>query len=177
MRLSFWQTFPPRIKRIITVVAFFFLTIIIAIAGALTPLSREDASSISDELERLRQNVSVQYIFGNNLMLCLVMFVPIAGPIFGGYVLYNTGVVIAAESMVNDLPALITFFTLFIFPFTWLEFFAYSTAFAESFWLIRRIIQRRGRREIVIACIFISICAVLLLVGAIIEIALIGALT
>lgn len=176
MRLSFWQTFPPRIKRIITVVAFFFLAIIITIAGTLTPLSREDASSINDELEQLRPKVSVQYIFGNNLMLCLAMFVPIAGPIFGGYVLYNTGLVIAAQSIANDLPPLITFFTLLIFPFAWLEFFAYSTAFAESFWLIRRIMQRRGRREIVNACILISICAVLLLVAAIIEMALIEAL-
>lgn len=176
MRLSFWQTFPPRIKRIITVVAFFFLAIIITIAGTLTPLSREDASSINDELEQLRPKVSVQYIFGNNLMLCLAMFVPIAGPIFGGYVLYNTGLVIAAQSIANDLPPLITFFTLLIFPFAWLEFFAYSTAFTESFWLIRRIMQRRGRREIVNACILISICAVLLLVAAIIEMALIEAL-
>lgn len=177
MRLSFWQTFPPRIKRIITVVAFFFLAIIITIAGTLTPLSHEDASSINDELEQLRPKVSVQYIFGNNFMLCLAMFVPIAGPIFGSYVLYNTGVVIAAQSIANDLPPLITFFTLLIFPYAWLEFFAYSTAFAESFWLIRRIIQRRSRREIVNACILISLCAVLLLVAAIIEIALIEALT
>jgi uncharacterized membrane protein SpoIIM required for sporulation len=174
---SFWKAFPPKIKRIMTVAVFFFLAIIITAAGALTPLSREDASSINDELEQLRENVSVQYIFGNNFMLCLVMFVPIAGPVFGGYVLYNTGVVIAAESIANDMPPLIVLFTLLIFPFAWMEFLAYSTAFAESIWLTRRIMQRRGRKEIVNACTFIAICAVLLLVAAIIETALIESVT
>jgi hypothetical protein len=51
--------------------------------SALTPLSREDANSLNNELEQVRQNVSVQSIFGNNLLICLVMFVPILGPIFG----------------------------------------------------------------------------------------------
>jgi len=177
MKLILWQTFPPKIKRIMAIISFFLLAIIITIAGTLTPLSNEDANSINNELEQLRQDVSVQYIFGNNFMLCLAMFVPCVGPFFGGYVLYNTGVVIAAESIANDLPPLIVLFTLFIFPFTWLEFFAYSTAFAESIWLIRRIMQHRGRKEILNACVFISICAVLLLVAAIIEVILIEALT
>ena len=177
MAFTFWKTSSPRIKRILTILAFFLVSAIITIAGILTPLSSEEANAISQELEQLQQNISVQFIFGNNFMICLAMFVPIAGPIFGFYVLYNTGIVIAAESMTLGLPPLLTFSILFIYPFTWLEFLAYSTALAESFWLIQRVFQHRGKRELVNTLILIAICAIMLVVAAIIEMLLITMFT
>ncbi|MDH5753641.1 MAG: stage II sporulation protein M [Candidatus Bathyarchaeota archaeon] len=177
MALDFWKSATTRIKKILTIAAFFLLSLIITIAGVLTPLSPSEASDIKQELEQMRENISVQLIFGNNFMICLAMFIPVAGPVFGCYVLYSTGVVIAAESLSEGLPPLIVFLFLFAFPFTWLEFLAYSIAFAQSVWLTRRIIQHRGKRELVNACILISICAVMLLIAAIIETALIAMLT
>jgi len=174
LAFDFWKNAPTKIKRILTIAAFFFLSIIITVAGTLTPLSLEEANEIEQELEEMRGKINVQLIFGNNFMICLAMFVPIAGPLFGCYVLYSTGIVIAAESIVQGLPPLMIFLFLFVFPFTWLEFLAYSTAFSASVWLTWRIIQRRGKKELVNACIFISICAVMLLVAAIIEMALIS---
>ncbi len=176
MALDFWKSATTRIKRILTIVAFFLLSLIITIAGVLTPLSASEASDIKQELEQMRGNISLQLIFGNNFMICLAMFVPVAGPVFGCYVLYSTGVVIAAESLSEGLPPLIVFLFLFAFPFTWLEFLAYSAAFAQSVWLTWRIIQHRGKKELVNTCIFISICAVMLLIAAIIETALIASL-
>ncbi len=173
MALRFWQNFPSKIKRILTITVFFLLSIAITIAGVLTPLSNSEARDITRELDQIRENVSVQLIFGNNFMICLTMFVPFAGPVFGCYVLYNTGVVIAAESITAGLPPIIVLLSLFIFPFVWLEFLAYSTALAESVWLVWRIIQHRGKKELVNACILISICAVALVVAAIMEIFLI----
>ncbi|MDH5460138.1 MAG: stage II sporulation protein M [Candidatus Bathyarchaeia archaeon] len=177
MALDFWKSATTRIKKILTIAAFFLLSLIITIAGVLTPLSPSEASDIKQELEQMRENISVQLIFGNNFMICLAMFIPVAGPVFGCYVLYSTGVVIAAESLSEGLPPLIVFLFLFAFPFTWLEFLAYSIAFAQSVWLTRRIIQHRGKRELVNTCILISICAVMLLIAAIIETALIAMLT
>jgi hypothetical protein len=156
---------------------FFLLSIIITVAGTLTPLSLEEANEIEQQLEEMRESINVQLIFGNNFMICLAMFIPIAGPIFGCYVLYNTGIVIAAESITQGLSPLIIFVFLFVFPFTWLEFLAYSVAFAESVWLVWRIVQHNGKKEIVNACILISICAVTLLAAAIIEMALISYLS
>jgi len=176
MAFSFWEKFPSKIKRILTIVAFFLISMMVTMAGVLTPLSHEDADSINQELDKLRENISVQLIFGNNFMLCLAMFVPIAGPIFGFYVLYSTGVVIAAQSIVQGVPPPLTFLILLIFPFAWLEFIAYSTALAESIWLTWRIIQRKGKKELVNACILISISAVMLLAAAIIEMAIIAML-
>jgi uncharacterized membrane protein len=173
LALNLWKNFSSRIRRILTILAFFLLSLIITIAGVFTSLSREEANDINSELEKIRQNINTQLIFGNNFMISLIMFVPIIGPIFGFYALYNTGVAIAAQSIGEGIHPLTVFLFLFIFPPTWLEFIAYSTAIAESFWLAWRIIKHKGKKEIVNACILISICAVMLLIAAIIEIALI----
>lgn len=177
MLSGLWQRSSSRTKRIITITVFLVISIIVTSVGALTPISIQDANSIHQELEQLRENISIQYIFGNNLMLCLVMFIPIAGPIFGFWVLHNTGVVIAAETMSSSTPGispLLIFFTLFLFPFTWLEFISYSTGLAESVWLIRRGLQGLGKREIRNAAVLIAIVAVVLLTAAIIEMAIIA---
>ncbi len=172
MALKFWKTFSSRTKRIILIGVLFLTSIIATTAGALTPLSVEEADTINQELEQIRADISVQYIFGNNLMICLAMFIPIAGPIFGLWVLYNTGIVISAQSMstsAQGIPAPLIFLFLFVFPFTWLEFLSYSTAFSESIWLIQRTIRNAGKREIRNAAILISIVTVMLLAAAIIE--------
>jgi len=103
--LRFWEGFTPKMKRILAIIAFFLLAIIITIAGVLTPLSAEDADALGKELNQTRDTVhslesvqQVSFIFGNNFMMCLAGFVPIAGPAFECYVLYSTGVVIAADS-------------------------------------------------------------------------------
>jgi hypothetical protein len=74
----------------------------------------------------------------------------------------------------HGVPALPIFLLLFLFPFTWLEFFAYSIALTESVWLIRRIVQRRAVSELRSTGILIAVCASLLLAGAIIEAAIIS---
>lgn len=183
LAFDFWKRAPTKIRRILTIAAFFFLSITITVSGILTPLSDEEIETLGEGLKETQETVDslpevqqVSFIFGNNFMICLAGFVPIAGPIFEFYVLYSTGVVISAYATYHEgiqASPLLSFLLSFIFPFTWLEFLAYSTAIAESFWLTWRIIQRKGKIEIKNACILISICAVMLLVAAIIEAALI----
>jgi uncharacterized membrane protein SpoIIM required for sporulation len=179
--ISFWQKISTRIKRVLTVIIFFLLLLAATIVGALTPLTFEEREAINKELQKMRESLSssggiqgIALIFGNNFMLCLSFFIPFLGPLFGFYVLYNTGVVIAAESSSIGVNSLLTFILLFIFPFTWLEYLAYSAASAQSLWLGWRIIKRKGRRELVNTCILITICAVILLVAAMIEMAIIS---
>jgi len=179
LALGFWRRTSPRKQRIITIVVFFLLGIIVTCFGALTPLSMQEADQINQDLETLRSNISVQYIFGNNLLICLIMFIPIVGPIFGLYALYNTGVVIKAQIVVASSPGIspiLAFFLLFLFPFTWLEFISYSTAFAESVWIVRRFTQGLGRKEIKNAAVLIAVVTILLLIGAVIETVLIQAM-
>lgn len=179
MALGFWRKASSRRKRIITIIVFFLIGIIVTCVGTLTPLSKQEAEEINQDLENLRENISVQYIFGNNLLICLIMFIPVVGPIFGLYALYNTGVVIEAQvvaASTTGMSPILLFFVLFLFPFTWLEFISYSTAFAESVWIIRRFAQGLGRKEIKNTAVLIAIVTILLLVGAVIETVLIQAM-
>lgn len=178
MRWTFWENASPLTRRVMTIIILFIIAVFIVAMGTLTPMSKHEAGELDNELNKsintLEENgLILQYIFGNNFMIALFMFVPIVGLIFGGYVLYNTGVVIAASAIANDLNPTLALLLLFFIPVAWLEFAAYSTAMAESIWLTRRIFQRRGKHELVNATKFISICAILLLLAAIIETALI----
>ncbi|MGB9683856.1 MAG: stage II sporulation protein M [Candidatus Bathyarchaeales archaeon] len=184
LALNIWTKFPSKIRRILTVLMFFLISIAVTIAGVLTPLTTSEATEIKEELKQMQDYVSsadmfrgTTLIFGNNFVLCLSFFIPFIGPLFGFYVLYGTGVVIAAESIAEGINPTLTFLLLFIFPFTWLEFLAYSAAFAQSAWLSWRIIKRNWKRELVNTCIIISICAITLLVAAAIEMAIIHAFT
>ena len=175
---SFWIKASPRRKRIITIIIAFIISIIITTAGTLTLFKEQEANEINNELNQevssLKENgLLLQFIFGNNFMITLILFVPFIGPLIGVYVFYNTGAVIAAIATAEHLPSTLLFFALFLTPIAWLEYFAYSTAIAESVWLARRILQHRGKHELVNASKFISICAVILLVAAITEIMLI----
>ncbi len=169
MTYGLWASSPSRKKRVLTILACFLFSIIMTTAGVLTPLSPEDSNTKSEELKQLqdslkRMNVweGTASIFENNFIICLIMFVPVVGPLYGSYVLYNTGLYIAGEGI-------IVFLLLFILPFTWFEFIAYSTALASSVWLTWRIMRREGTRELARTGMFIAICAGLLLLGALIE--------
>jgi hypothetical protein len=150
----------------------------------LAPLSAEDAAEINQELNKTQELIKsadffrgTTMIFGNNFVLCLIFFIPILGFIFGFSVLYTTGVIIAAESASIGVHPLVGLFSLFIFPFTWLEFLAYSMAFSQSIWLMYRTIKHAWKKELINTSIIISICAVTLLVAAAIEMAIIQAIT
>jgi len=183
LAFNFWSNFPSKIRRIVAIAALFLLSIIVTVAGILTPLSDEEINILGKQLDDTQKTIDgmaemqqVSLIFGNNFMICLAGFIPIIGPVFECYVLYSTGVVVSAYSAYEGIQTspLLVFFLLFLMPFTWLEFLAYSTSMAASLWLTWRIIQRKGKRELVNACILISICAVMLLMAAIIEMAMIS---
>jgi Stage II sporulation protein M len=182
--INLFKTYSSRNKRIITIAIFFILAIIATSIGAMQTLSQQEATDINNELDQLRSSVTVQYIFGNNLFICLLMFIPVFGWIFGFIALYNTGVVVAAQTMTSaahGVSPLLLFFTLFLFPFTWLEFISYSVGFAESFWLMLRGIQRLTdktisfKRELRNLSMLMTIVTLMLLAGAVIEMALIAA--
>ncbi len=184
MGINPFKSYSSRNKRIITIAIFFILGIIATSVGAMQTLTQQEATDINNELDQLRSNVTVQYIFGNNLFICLLMFIPVFGWIFGFIALYNTGVVIAAQSMTSaahGVSPLLLFFTLFLFPFTWLEFISYSVGFAEGFWLLLRGVQKLTnktisfKKELRNLSVLMTIVTLMLLAGAVIETALIMA--
>ncbi len=177
MILSFWVNASPRRKRILSTIAVLIVSLLITFSGSLLPIAAEEAEQISSSLDQTVTSLSengalMQYIFGNNFFICMLMFIPVFGPILGCYILFNTGTVIGAIAATMGLPQALAIITLFLTPIAWLEFAAYSVSMGESVWFFRRILQGRGKREFKNVCFFVTICAVLLLMGAITETAL-----
>lgn len=167
-------------QRVVVFLVIFILCILATLAGALTKVDLLSARNIVDKMDKIEDvlkntDIGVQLIFGNNLMYTLGMFIPIAGPGLGFYVLYNTGLVISALSTIYRINPLLTFLSLFIFPHAWMEYIAYTLAISESLWLFYAAIKRRFRDELIFMSIVVVICSVLLLFGALIEAAIIAA--
>ena len=55
MAFNFWRNAPTKIKRILTIAAFFVLSIIVTVSGVLTPLSHEEASEIEKDSKKSRK--------------------------------------------------------------------------------------------------------------------------
>ena len=179
---NFWENSSSKRKRIYSSIIFLVLAMLITSLGLLFPLNQEEAELINNNLNQTLSSVNpesgmVQYIFGNNFMICLLMFISVVGPLFGFFVLFNTGIAINAISIAQGYPSVVVIIALFLTPVAWIEYAAYSTALSESVWLFKRILKKKGQREFRIACVFIALCAILLLIGAIVETVLIALAT
>lgn len=160
--------------RIQTTVLFLAIALIVTSFGAVTPVSQQEIEDYKRfEKEELPHIVNVQYIFGNNYLICLGMLTPFAGPFWGAYVLFSTGKVFAAIGAVQAVHPLYLLATTFLFPFAWLEYLAYSLALNQSLWLTMAVFQRKPKRELRNTCIIATLAAVILLAAAIIEVELI----
>jgi len=178
MGMPFWNTASPRNKRLITIILVLIASVVATGLSTLTPMSQQDAETTYNELNQtvasMKENGALlQDIFGNNLMITVMMFIPFIGPILGFYAFYNTGVVIGATGIVHGFHPLIGFASLWLTPIAWLEFAAYSTAIAASLWLTWRLMHGGAMHELVNTSKFLSICTLILLLGAIIEAALV----
>jgi hypothetical protein len=179
LNLAFWMNASPRRKRIYSTIVVLIVAVVITVVGSVMPMDAQEAEQISSDLNQtvsaLSENGALtQYIFGNNFFICLIMFVPVVGPVLGGFILFNTGAAIGAVAVAGGYPVIVALFALFLTPVAWLEFAAYSVSISESVWLFRRILQGRGKHEFRNTCFFITVCAILLLVGAVVETALIS---
>ena len=160
-------------KRIYFISFIFAIGFIITVIGAFIPVTGQDAQTRYDEVNQtLQQNPTflgrTAAIFQNNFLICLLMFIPILGPILGMGILFNTGLSLSAISYVQHYPSWLGLLSLVLTPVFWLEFAAYSIAMAESIWLTRRLLQLRWK-ELKNTAIFIGICAAILIVGAVVE--------
>jgi len=168
------------LKRSLLFFAVLLLCLIVTSAGALSNVNVTEAKTIVkdfNEMEEIIKKVGVRLIFGNNLMYCLVMFIPFIGPISGFYVLYSTGKVLAAISQTVGANPLILLMSIMIFPHAWLEYISYSLAITEGILLSIYILKYRFRgvrAEAMNVAKYIAVCSILLLIGAAIEMMLIS---
>jgi hypothetical protein len=151
------------------------LVVLLTLGGiaASTPLSPQDAAQLEEQVgETLAQDPTPTFIFANNVRIGLAMLIPVVGPLFGGFAIYQTGLVFAAFGISSGLPGLALFVASMLFPFFWLEFVAYAAAIGQSIFLLasfwRHQIRFEARRTAVVA----GLVALLLFVGAFVEAAI-----
>jgi uncharacterized membrane protein SpoIIM required for sporulation len=193
--LSFWKKVTPNRKRLYSIILVFIVALVVTIVGSVTPLSQQDATNISQNLNSTLQlhretNTLTQYIFLNNFGICLLMFIPIVGAGLGVFILFNTGLALGAIASTQGYPVWVGLGSLVLTPVFWLEFAAYSLAMAESVWIFVRIIRLRLKvepdgavrwtgistlkNELKWLGISITACAGLLVIGAFVEVFIIS---
>jgi uncharacterized membrane protein SpoIIM required for sporulation len=193
--LSFWKKATPNRKRLYSIILVFIIALVVTIVGSVTPLSQQDATNISQNLNSTLQlhretNTLTQYIFLNNFGICLLMFIPIVGAGLGMFILFNTGLALGAIASTQGYPVWVGLGSLVLTPVFWLEFAAYSLAMAESVWIFVRIIRLRLKvepdgavrwtgistlkNELKWLGISIAACAGLLVIGAFVEVFIIS---
>jgi hypothetical protein len=180
---SFWKEASSKRKRIYLIILFIVVSFVVTIAGVFVPLSAQQSQTLYNQLNQTTRQGSIQLaesIFLNNFPLCLGMFIPLFGAVFGLFVMFDTGIALGAELRVESSPnfqgasqsltpaTAILALTLIGVVFG-LEYVSYSTGMSESIWLFRRITQRRWRHELKSLLFLIGIVAVLLIVGAVVE--------
>ena len=181
---SFWKTASPKRKRIYSIIFMLALCITATSLGTLVQLSAQDAKQLSDSTNGIiTDNPTYLSLVGaillNNFKICLVMFIPIFGAVFGLFVLFSTGVGIraildtqsasGASAAISTISPNTAILALVFVGLTFvLEYVSYSIGIAESIWLYRRLTQRRWR-ELKNTGILIGIVAVLLITGALVE--------
>jgi uncharacterized membrane protein SpoIIM required for sporulation len=171
--LSFWTNASSKRKRIYSTIIILVIGVFLLVIGSLVKISPQDATQLTNRLNQTLPShqfsaSNVEIIFSHNLYICLLEFVPVIGPVWGFLSFFATGIGISAIASVKGYPLLLVLLNLAILPHTWLEFASYSIAITESIWLFRRLLQGRWR-ELKNTAILIGLCAILLLIAAVIE--------
>jgi len=162
-------------NRLLWIGVFFAFAAIIMAVGASLPVNPIEADQIYNELQQeLPQLGNIQFIFGNNFMHTLILFTPFFGLIWGAFIFFNTGVVLAIMGSATHINAEILLILLFLSPHTWLELIAYSLALSQNVLLMMAIFKGQFKEELKRTCIIITICALILLLAAVVEVILIS---
>jgi hypothetical protein len=184
LNLSFWKNASPKRKRIYSIAFMLLLAILATIMGTLVPLSAHDAQVINDGVNQTvttntANGTLIPSIFINNFGLCLAMFIPLAGAVFGLFIMFNTGIALGAEIRVQsasastaaaaNISATTAMVGLLFIGLTFLlEYVSYSIGISESVWLFRRLSQKRWG-HLKNTGILIGVVAALLITGAVVE--------
>jgi len=165
-------------KRILIALAAFMLAFTITLFGVMEHVPVSEARSVREKYRGIGEFLEVgglQYIFGNNMIICLFTFIPFFGPLDCFYALYRTGRVIAALSTASDLNPLMVYTYLWTrYIHTWLEYGAISLALSESLILTYYILRYRWRglrMEARNVPLILTVCVVLLFLAAATEMA------
>jgi uncharacterized membrane protein SpoIIM required for sporulation len=150
---------------------------LVLVAGAFTPLSRQEAEERMRTLQEITASInSPLQIFANNLLISLLMLVPFVGPPSAAYVIYNTGLFFSALSITTNVPPIVAVITPLITVYGALEFIAYGFFFHHGLRFSYTILRRRLKEELRPALFMVVIGIIVLLSAAFLEYLLIESL-
>jgi uncharacterized membrane protein SpoIIM required for sporulation len=150
---------------------------LILVAGAFTPLSKQEAEEKMRTLQEITGSInSPLQIFANNLLISLLMLVPFVGPPSAAYVIYNTGLFFSALSITTNVPPIVAVITPVITVYGALEFIAYGFFFHHGLRFSYIILRRRLKEELRPALFMVVIGIIVLLSAAFLEYLLIKSL-
>jgi hypothetical protein len=168
------MNFSISLRLILFFVFLVFFTLSFQI-GTSVVLDEEESLAIFNEFNQTIADIDSMGIFLNNLSVALPSFIPGFGPAWGLYSGWSTGVSFSA--IISNSPELTDFQPLDIFyasPFGFLELVAYSIGMSRGAFLIIAFIQKSPRKPLIIwSLVEISIAIVLLVVGGVMESAMI----
>ena len=147
----------------LVVVAFF-------VTASHQPLSRSEAEELSRfAAEFIEGKLSPQGIFLNNMMVALLLMLPAVGVAVAGFVLYQTGLIIASMATLSNIPPIILVAVPFLTFYGIPEMLAYGSAVSESVILAFQIAKRRFRAELRVLPLVVLAVFLLLAVAALVE--------
>ncbi|MCP8306499.1 MAG: stage II sporulation protein M [archaeon] len=155
--------------RVLLFISFFILSIVATLAGTLTPIDHTSAQTLIQELPTPSE-ITPLFILQNNLSIALIGFVPIIGILWMVFVLYSTGVVLSAFSVVYEVSPILFFLVLITNPIFWIEYTAYTLVMVEGTMLVYSAFKKEVLKELKIALLVLIAVVLLLTVGAFIEV-------
>ena len=165
-------------RRILAALAALMLAVAVTLFGLMQHVPVFEAKSVEEKYRSLGELLmfgGLQYIFGNNMIVCLLTFIPFFGPLNCLFALYRTGWAIAALSAVSGLNPLMIYAHLWMgYVHTWLEYGAVSLALSESLVLSYYTLRygwRGLRTEARNVPLILTVCTVLLFFAAVAEMA------
>jgi len=177
-RLSTAIPKPDIERRILVALAVLMLAVTVTLFGLMRHIPVFEAKSVEEKyrsLDELLMFGGLQYIFGNNMIICLLTFIPFVGPLNCLFALYRTGWAIAALSTVSGFNPLMIYAHLWTgYIHMWLEYGAVSLALSESLILSYYTLRygwRGLRTEARNVPLILTVCTVLLFFAAVAEMA------
>jgi hypothetical protein len=150
---------------------------LILVAGAFTPLSKQEAEERMRTLQEITGSInSPLQIFANNLLISLLMLVPFVGPPSAAYVIYNTGLFFSALSITTNVSPIVAVIAPLITIYGALEFIAYGFFFHHGLRFSYTVLRRRMKEELRPALFMVVIGIIVLLSAAFLEYLLIESL-
>lgn len=171
-----WKSrFKISLSMLIVLLAIFIL-------GSYTQLEPSEAEELRNRVEgninELKQTVGLlPGIFLNNMRAALIMTIPVIGVVLGALITYTTGLVISAYSIKYQIEPILLVTLPFLTVYGLFEFIAYGMALAEGLIIVYSIIKKNLRIELKMLPKVIGLVALILLVAAVIEYAIIETLS